>query len=153
MSDLKVGDPAPDFTIMQDTGEAFTLSDQRGHPVLIYFYPKANTPACTDQNAAFSANADWFAEREIMLVGISPDDTPALEKFRAKYGLKPILLSDPDHKAIEAYGVWREKINYGRTYMGLVRTTVLVDAEGKIAHIWPNIRAKGHVERLMKELG
>ncbi|UYQ70423.1 peroxiredoxin [Pelagibacterium flavum] len=148
-----VGKSAPDFTLQTDAGEPFTLSDQRGRSVLIYFYPQADTPACNDQNLAFTANAKWFAERDIVLVGISPDSVEKLSNFRQKYALSPILLSDPDHKAIGPYGVWGEKKNYGRTYEGLIRSTVLIDPEGRIAQVWPNIRAKGHVERVMKAIG
>ena len=153
MADLAPGQAAPDFTLPDDDGKAFTLSEQRGKSVLLYFYPQADTPACTDQNLAFTANADWFAERDIVLVGISPDSVKTLAKFRADYSLRPILLSDPDHKAIGPYGAWGEKLNYGRTYMGLIRSTVLVAPDGTIARLWPNIRAKGHVERVMKALG
>ena len=147
------GKPAPDFILPTDAGTSFTLSEQRGKSVLIYFYPQADTPACNDQNLAFTANADWFAARDTLLVGISPDSVEKLADFRQKYALSPILLSDPDHKAIGPYGVWGEKKNYGRTYQGLIRSSVLIDAEGRIAQVWPNIRAKGHVERVMKAIG
>lgn len=153
MVDLTIGTPAPDFTLPSDEGQSFTLSDHRGKSVLLYFYPQADTPGCTNQNRSFTEHAQWFAEHNIVLVGISPDSAEKLAKFRQKHGLSPILLSDPDHKAIGPYGAWGEKSNYGRTYMGLIRSTVLVDPEGKIARIWPNIRAKGHVERLVRELG
>lgn len=147
------GKPAPDFTLPTDAGTSFTLSGQRGKSVLIYFYPQADTPACNDQNLAFTANTEWFAARGIVLVGISPDSVEKLADFRQKYALSPVLLSDPDHKAIGPYGVWGEKKNYGRTYQGLIRSSVLIDPEGRIAKIWPNIRAKGHVERVMKAIG
>lgn len=153
MLPLSTGLPAPDFTLPDDRGTPFSLSGQRGHPVLLYFYPQADTPGCTSQNLDFSAHADWFAERGIILAGISPDSPDKLAKFRTKYDLRPFLLSDPEHMAIEPYGAWGEKNNYGRTYMGLIRTTVLVDAEGMIEKVWPNIRAKGHVDRVMKALG
>jgi len=152
MTKLAAGQSAPDFTLLTDAGTPFTLSRQRGKAVLLYFYPQADTPACNDQNLDFTARADWFEERNILLVGISPDSVEKLARFRADYDLSPILLSDPEHKAIGPYGVWGEKLNYGRTYQGLIRTTVLVDKDGKIARIWPNIRAKGHVERLVKAL-
>lgn len=147
------GDAAPDFTLLTDSGESFTLSEHRGQRVLLYFYPQAGTPACNDQNLDFTARADWFAERNILLVGISPDSVDKLARFRADYSLAPILLSDPDHKAIDRYGVWGEKRNYGRTYEGLIRSSILVGTDGAIEQIWPNIRAKGHVERLVKLLG
>lgn len=153
MTALVVGTPAPDFTLPGDSGENFTLSAQRGKSVLLYFYPQAGTPACDDQNRTFSANSDWFAERDIVLVGISPDSVEKLAKFRADNALTPVLLSDAGHEVSTLYGAWGEKKNYGRTYTGLIRSTVLVAPDGTIAQIWPNIRAKGHVERLMKILG
>lgn len=152
MQDLKKGMTAPDFELPTDTGERFRLSDHKGQSVLLYFYPQADTPACTDQNLAFTAHKDAFAQRGILLVGISPDAPEKLAAFREKYGLSPILLSDPDHLAIGAYGVWGEKLNYGRMYMGLIRSTVLIGPDGGIAQIWRNIRAKGHVERVLKAL-
>lgn len=153
MPKLAKGKMAPDFELLTDSGETFRLSDHRGHSVLLYFYPQADTPACNDQNIDFTTNAAAFAGKDILLVGISPDSVEKLAKFRKTYSLSPILLSDPEHKAIGPYGVWGEKLNYGRTYMGLVRTTVLVGPDGKIVQIWPNIRAKGHVERVLKALG
>ena len=153
MTTPSVGQPAPDFTLQTDAGKPFTLSDQRGKSVLIYFYPQADTPACNDENLTFTANAQWFAERDILLVGISPDSVAKLADFRQKYALSPVLLSDPEHKAIGPFGVWGEKKNYGRTYEGLIRSTVLVGPDGAIGQIWPNIRAKGHVERVIKALG
>lgn len=153
MTQLAPGQIAPDFTLLTDAGASFTLSEQRGKSVLLYFYPQADTPACNDQNLDFTARAGWFADRDILLVGISPDSVEKLARFRSDYSLSPILLSDPDHKAIGPYGVWGEKINYGRAYQGLIRSTFLVDPDGKIAQVWPNIRAKGHVERLVKALG
>lgn len=152
MTELAAGQPAPDFTLMTDAEKPFTLSDQRGRKVLLYFYPQADTPACNDQNLDFTARAGWFADRNIVLVGISPDSVQKLARFRADYKLSPILLSDPDHKAIGPYGVWGEKINYGRTYQGLIRSTFLVDENSRIERVWPNIRAKGHVERVVKAL-
>ncbi|WP_417581760.1 thioredoxin-dependent thiol peroxidase [Pelagibacterium sp.] len=153
MTQLSVGDTAPDFTLQSDKGTPITLSDFRGKSVLIYFYPQAGTPACNDQNLAFTENAQWFSDRDIIVVGISPDSVDKLSDFRRKHGLSPVLLSDIDHKAIGPFGAWGEKKNYGRTYQGLIRSTVLIGPDGKIAQIWPNIRAKGHVERLMKALG
>ena len=152
MTQLSAGTPAPDFTLLTDAGEPFTLSDHRDKSVLIYFYPQADTPACNDQNLSFTANAGWFAERGIRLVGISPDSVEKLARFRADYSLTVTLLSDPDHFAIGPYGVWREKLNYGRTYQGLIRSTFLIGPDGTIERVWPNIRAKGHVERVMKAL-
>ncbi|WP_404403812.1 peroxiredoxin [Pelagibacterium halotolerans] len=153
MPHLKEDMSAPDFDLPTDTGERFRLSAYAGKAVLLYFYPQADTPACTDQNIAFTAHQGTFDQKGIVLVGISPDTPKQLAAFREKYSLSPILVSDPDRIAIDAYGAWGEKKNYGRTYTGLIRTTVLVGADGKIAQIWPNIRAKGHVERVLKALG
>lgn len=153
MTELATGMPAPDFTLPTDDGDSFTLSAQRGKSVLLYFYPQANTPACNDQNLAFTTHAQDFAAKGIVLVGISPDPVEKLRKFRETFRLSPILVSDSDHVALEAYGVWGEKRNYGRTYMGLIRSTFLVDPEGNLSEIWRNIRAKGHVERVLKAIG
>lgn len=153
MEHLTKGKPAPNFDLPTDTGERFTLSEHAGKSVLLYFYPQADTPACTDQNIAFTTYQDAFAQKNIVLVGISPDTPGKLAAFREKYGLSPILVSDPDRIAIEAYGAWGEKKNYGRTYTGLIRSTVLVGPDGTISQVWPNIRAKGHVERILKALG
>ena len=149
MTELTVGSPAPDFTLPADDGGSFTLADHRGKSVLMYFYPQANTPACNDQNLGFTAHARTFADRGIILVGISPDSVATLAKFREKHQLSPILLSDPEHVALTAYGVWGEKKNYGRTYMGLIRSTFLVGPDGDLTGVWRNIRAKGHVERML----
>jgi thioredoxin-dependent peroxiredoxin len=153
MTVLAKGTPAPDFTLPTDTGKSFTLSTNRGKSVLLYFYPQADTPACNDQNLDFTANSAAFAAKDIVLVGISPDTVKDLAKFRKTYRLSPILVSDHDHVAIDAYGVWGEKLNYGRTYMGLIRSTFLVGPDGKLKEVWRNIRAKGHVDRVLKAIG
>ena len=153
MTVLAKGGTAPDFTLPTDDGGSFSLSAHRGRSVLLYFYPQADTPACNDQNIDFTTNAEAFAAKDIVLAGISPDSVKVLAKFRQTYRLSSILVSDPDHVAINAYGVWGEKLNYGRTYMGLIRSTFLVGADGKLREIWRNIRAKGHVERVLKALG
>ncbi|GGA59999.1 peroxiredoxin [Pelagibacterium lentulum] len=153
MTKLIPGTPAPDFELPTDSGAPFKLSDHKGKSVLLYFYPQADTPACTNQNLDFTRLAEDFERANTILVGISPDSVEKLAKFRAKYDLSPILIADPDRVAIEAYGAWGEKKNYGKTYTGLIRTTVLVDAEGNIAQVWPNIRAKGHADRIITAVG
>lgn len=153
MAGIKQGLKAPEIDLPTDTGERFKLSEMAGKSVLLYFYPQADTPACTSQNVDFTTLADQFAAKNVVLVGISPDTPEKLAAFRIKYDLKPILVSDPDRAAIEAYGAWGEKQNYGRTYTGLIRSTVLVGPDGTITQIWPNIRAKGHAERVLKSLG
>lgn len=152
MTKLIAGNTAPDFELPTDTGDLFSLSAHRGTRILLYFYPQADTPACNDQNVGFSQALAQFADHNIKPVGVSPDSADKLAKFREKFDLVQPLVADPDHVAINAYGVWGEKLNYGRTYMGLIRTTVLIDADGKIEQVWPNIRAKGHVERVLKSV-
>lgn len=146
---LSVGDAAPDFT---DDTAPFTLSEQRGRRVVLYFYPKDNTPGCTTEACDFRDNKEDFDAQEAIIVGVSPDSRASHEKFTAKHDLPFLLVSDPDKAIAEAYGVWREKKNYGRTYMGIVRSTFIIDPEGRIEAIYDNVRAKGHVARLLKEL-
>lgn len=153
MPTVKEGVKAPQFDLPTDDGGRFRLADHAGKSVLLYFYPEADTPACTGEAVDFTGLADAFARKDILVVGISPDSPEKLAKFRARHGIGTLLVSDPERKAIEAYGVWGEKQNYGRTYTGLIRSTVLVDPEGKIARIWRNVRAKGHAARVLKDIG
>ncbi len=132
---LEVGAMAPDFTLVSDEGKQVSLSDYRGKRVVIYFYPKADTPGCTKQACAVrDAYADIDAQGAVV-IGISPDGPEALVKFRAKHNLPFILLSDPDHKVAEAYGAWGEKKMYGRTYMGIIRSHFGVDEGGKLVEL------------------
>ncbi|MBR6557248.1 MAG: thioredoxin-dependent thiol peroxidase [Clostridia bacterium] len=130
---LKPGDLAPDFTLPGKNGESVTLSAFRGEKVVLYFYPKDNTPGCTRQACAFAAAYAQFREKNAVVIGISRDSTTSHEKFAEKYGLPFILLSDPDRVAIDAYGVWQEKKRCGKVSMGIVRSTFLIDEEGRIA--------------------
>ena len=130
---LKPGDLAPDFTLPGKNGESVTLSAFRGEKVVLYFYPKDNTPGCTRQACAFAAAYAQFREKNAVVIGISRDSTTSHEKFAEKYGLPFILLSDPDRVAIDAYGVWQEKKRCGKVSMGIVRSTFLIDEEGCIA--------------------
>jgi len=150
MVNLVKGSAAPDFTLPADSGQSFTLSAQRGQPVVLFFYPEDDTPSCTNENLEFSALADAFAAAGVTLVGISPDPVKAHAAFRAKFGLNHLLLSDPDRQVIEAYGLWQEKSMYGRTYMGLVRTSVLIDAKGDVAEVWKVTRVKGHAQKVLE---
>ena len=129
---LKPGDLAPDFTLPGKDGEPVTLSSFRGEKVVLYFYPKDNTPGCTRQACAFAATYAQFREKNAVVIGISRDSTTSHEKFAEKYGLPFILLSDPDRVAIDAYGVWQEKKRCGKVSMGIVRSTFLIDEEGRI---------------------
>jgi thioredoxin-dependent peroxiredoxin len=148
---LSVGDKAPDFSLASDTGGEVSLSGLRGHKIVLYFYPKDMTAGCTKQACDFRDNLEVFADKGWKVLGVSPDPVDSHEKFRAKNDLNFPLLADTGHKVAEAYGVWREKQNYGRTYEGIVRSTFLIDEEGIITDIQDNVRAKGHVQRLMRD--
>jgi len=146
---IAVGNPAPDFTISTDTGENVSLATYRGRKLVLYFYPKAGTPGCTIEAHDFNKLRDEFSAAGTVILGISPDPAKALTKFRAKEGLEFPLAGDEQHAMLEAYGVWEEKSMYGKTYMGVVRTTLLIDAEGRIAHIWPKVKVPGHAEEVL----
>ena len=132
---LKPGDTAPSFELASDTGESVRLSDFKGKRVIIYFYPKADTPGCTKQACAIQDIGPQIEDAGVTVMGISPDPPEKLAKFRAKYDLGFLLLSDPDHKVAEAYGAWGEKSMYGKKYMGILRSHAAIDEEGKIVVI------------------
>lgn len=148
---LKVGDMAPDFHLESDNEGEVSRDDLLGKKTVIYFYPRDMTPGCTRQACDFRDNQAFFEEKGYKIIGVSPDPIDRHEKFRQKHDLNFTLLADPEHEMAEAYGVWREKKNYGRTYTGIVRSTFLLDEEGKIIEIQDNVRAKGHVERLIRD--
>jgi len=150
---LKIGDTAPDFDLAADGDRRIRLSDLRGAPVVVYFYPKDDTSGCTKEAIEFTALMPKFAERGVRVIGISPDGLKAHEKFRAKYDLGVDLASDEDKAVATAWGVWVEKSMYGRKYMGVERTTVLVDKDGKVAALWPKVKVPGHAEAVLKALG
>ena len=152
MTHLKAGDTAPDFTLALDDGSSFTLSAQRGKPVVIFFYPEDDSGGCTDENVEFSDLSAEFAARGVVLLGISPNDIDSHKKFRAKYGLKVPLAADPERLAIEGFGIWQLKKLYGREFMGLIRTSFIVDAQGKIAGIIRATRIKGHAAKVLVAL-
>ena len=152
MTHLQPGDPAPDFTLPRDDGSSFTLSAERGKPVVIFFYPEDDSGGCVDENVEFSDLSAQFAARGAVLVGISPDDLASHAKFRAKYGLQVPLAADPDHLAIEAFGLWQMKKLYGREFMGLIRTSFIIDADGRIARIIRATRIKGHAAKMLTAL-
>ena len=149
---LKEGDAAPAIQVEDDKGQPFSLASLKGKNVVLYFYPKADTPGCTKESCEFRDFSKKFAKLNAEIVGVSPDQSDAQERFIAKYGLPFTLVPDPDHAIAEAYGVWKEKKNYGRTYMGIERTTVVVDPQGKIAKIFPKVRVEGHVEKVLASL-
>ena len=150
---LKVGDAAPDFSVQSDQGGEVSLGDLAGKRAILYFYPKDNTPGCTTQACDFRDNLARLKENlGIDVYGVSPDSLASHEKFKTKFELTFPLLSDPDHTLAAAYGVWREKKNYGRVYEGIVRSTFVIAPVGTLERVYDNVRAKGHVERLLKEL-
>ncbi|WP_422024113.1 thioredoxin-dependent thiol peroxidase [Roseibium sp.] len=150
MSDLAIGDAAPDFDLEADGDSRITLSDLNGKPVVVYFYPKDNTPGCTKEAIAFTDNIDAFKELGATIVGISPDSARKHDNFIAKHNLAVRLGADTDNATAEAYGVWVEKAMYGKKYMGVERATFLVDADGKIAQIWRKVKVPGHAEAVLE---
>ena len=150
---LEVGTQAPDFTLPDQNGNRHSLSDYRGKEVILYFYPKDNnTPGCTKQACGFAERYPQFIEKGAVVLGISKDSVASHKKFEEKYGLPFTILSDPELVAIQAYDVWQEKKNYGKTYMGVVRTTYLIDEEGKIAKAFDKVKAADNPEQMLGEL-
>jgi len=145
------GDPAPDFALPDETGAVHRLSEQRGWTV-VYFYPKDDTPGCTVEACAFRDANDDLVAAGATVWGISPDDAASHGRFRAKFHLAFPLLSDEDHATAEAFGAWVEKTKYGKTYMGIQRSTFLVAPDGRIAHAWPKVTADGHAEDVVRTL-
>lgn len=150
---LTPGEKAPDFTLTDAAGEEVTLSGLRGRRVIVYFYPKASTPGCTTQACDFQDRLERFRADGFEVLGISPDAPAALERFAQKESLGFLLLSDPDHEVAERWGAWGEKKNYGKVYEGLIRSTIVVDADGVVELAQYNVRAKGHVTKLRRDLG
>ena len=146
------GEPAPAFTLTSDAGEPVSLSDFRGQPVVLYFYPKDDTPGCTAQACAIRDNYDEFGERGAVVLGVSPDSESSHVKFKEKYGLPFTLLADPDHRVAEEYGTWVEKKNYGKTYMGIERSTFLIDGEGRIAKVMRRVKPDTHTDEVLAAL-
>ena len=150
---LSPGDEAPDFTLPDSEGNEVSLRDFRGRSVVVYFYPAASTPGCTKQACDFRDNLAELNDAGYQVVGVSPDTQAKLAKFVSNENLSFPLLGDPDKKVIEAWGAYGEKKNYGKTYLGVIRSTFVVDPEGKIAHAFYNVRATGHVAKLIRDLG
>ncbi len=146
---LKEGDPAPDVTLETDSGEKFQLSKQNGKKVVLYFYPKADTPGCTTESCEFRDLNQKVSKKNAVIVGISPDAVKSQAKFKDKYELPFTLLADVDKTAAEAYGVWKEKNMYGRKVMGIERSTFIIDEKGKIAKIFSKVKAQGHAAEVL----
>jgi peroxiredoxin Q/BCP len=149
---LKVGDPAPDIELLTDAGETFHLSDWKGKRLVLYFYPRADTPGCTTEACEFGAHLKKFARKGAAVVGVSPDKPEAQAKFKTKYKLPFPLLADEEKAAAQAYGVWKEKNMYGKKVMGIERTTFVIGPDGKIDKIYAKVKAAGHAEKVLSEL-
>ena len=153
MSDwVEEGQSAPDFELAADDATQVKLSDLKGSPVVLYFYPKDDTPGCTKEACAFRDLKDELRKLSAKLFGVSPDDVASHERFRDKYQLNFPLLADPDHRVAEQYGAWREKNMYGKKSMGVQRSTYLIDAAGKVARVWKRVQVDGHDQQVLAAL-
>lgn len=149
---LAAGDMAPEFSLENSDGVSISLRDFRGKNVVLYFYPKDNTPGCTTEACEFSANYDEFIANDTVIVGVSPDSVKSHSGFIIKQNLKHILLSDINKDVAKAYGVWQVRKNYGKEYLGIVRTTFVIDKEGKIAKVYKSVKAAGHAVKVLADL-
>jgi peroxiredoxin Q/BCP len=149
---VEEGKPAPAFELESDTGERVSLEALRGKPVVLYFYPKDDTPGCTKQACGIRDSYDGFTERGAVVLGVSPDAVTRHRKFKEKHGLPFTLLADPDHEVADAYGVWTERSMYGKKYMGIERSTFVIDADGNIAKIMRRVKPDTHAEAVLAAL-
>ena len=149
---IEEGKPAPNFELQSDSGETVKLSELRGRPVVLYFYPKDDTPGCTTEACEFRDAYDVFRERGAEVLGVSPDDVRSHEKFKTKHELPFTLLADPDHAVAEKYGVWGEKKFAGKSYMGINRSTFIIDGDGKVARALMGIKPAGHAAQVFDSL-
>jgi peroxiredoxin Q/BCP len=149
---LKANTPAPDFALQDDTGETLRLSDLRGQPVILYFYPADDTPGCTKEACNFRDDYSQYVESDVTILGVSPDSVKSHAKFKAKYQLPFPLLADNGHQVCDAYGVWGPKKMMGREYEGVLRTTFLIDSTGKIARVFENVRPSEHSVEVLSAL-
>ncbi len=149
---LETGAQAPDFTLPDQDGEDVTLSSLRGKPVVLYFYPKADTPGCTTQACSVRDHAAAYAAHDAVVLGVSPDPVAKVEAFHAKHDMNFTLLADVDHAVAERYGVWGEKSMYGKTYMGAARATFIITPDGTIAHVIPKVSPKSHDDEVLAVL-
>jgi peroxiredoxin Q/BCP len=149
---IGIGDTAPDFALQNQDGETVKLSDLKGRTLVLYFYPKADTPGCTTQACGIRDRSGEYEAAGAVVLGVSPDEPKALKKFADKYGLPFTLLSDAQHEVAEDYGVWAEKSMYGRKYWGNQRATFIIDGDGKIAHVFPKVSPKTHDDVVLEAL-
>ncbi len=152
MARLETGDKAPAFTLTDQDGAKVSLSSFKGRKVIVYFYPKDDTPGCTKEACQFNENLASFSDAGVDVIGISPDRAEAHVRFRTKYGLSFSLLSDPEKKVMESYGAFGEKTMYGKKTLGVIRSTFLIDEKGKIERAWYNVRADGHASKVLEAL-
>ncbi|MEZ5977815.1 MAG: thioredoxin-dependent thiol peroxidase [Planctomycetota bacterium] len=149
---IEEGKKAPAFTLKADDGSKVKLSDFAGRPVVLYFYPKDDTPGCTLEAQAFRDKAKALAKHDAVVLGVSPDDVDSHCRFKAKYDLNFTLLADPDHAVAEKYGAWREKVLYGKKKLGIQRSTYLIGPDGKVAKVWRAVKVAGHDEKVLEAL-
>jgi peroxiredoxin Q/BCP len=152
MSPLEPGTKAPSFSLKDQSGRTHKLSDYAGRPVILYFYPKDDTPGCTKEACAFQDNLPKFGKSKAAVLGVSVLDEASKAKFAAKYSLTFPLLADPEHEVIEKYGAWQEKSMYGKKYMGVARVTYLIGADGKVVKRWDGVKVEGHAEAVLAEV-
>ena len=150
---LKIGDPAPDFSLPADNGQTVSLKDFRGKKVILYFYPKDDTPGCTTQACSFRDNYPQIEERNAVVIGVSPDDVKSHQKFKTKFDLPFLLVADTEHTLAEAYGVWGEKSMYGKKFMGIQRSHFVIDEEGRLLDVQGKISPADSVSQALKILG
>ncbi len=148
----EIGEPAPDFTATTDAGEQISLSSLRGKKVVLYFYPRDNTPGCTQEACDFRDRAEALAAKDAVVLGVSTDTVKSHQGFKSKHSLPFTLLADPDKELVSAYGVYREKKQYGRSFMGTVRTTFVIDEEGVIANVFNSVKVNGHADAVLESL-
>ncbi|HEY6258966.1 MAG TPA: thioredoxin-dependent thiol peroxidase [Xanthobacteraceae bacterium] len=149
-TELTVGQKAPAFSLPRDGGGSFSLADFKGRKLVVYFYPRADTPGCTKESIDFSKLRAEFRKADTEILGVSADPVQAQEAFKKKHDLKVSLLSDETHEMLAAYGAWGKKSMYGKTFMGILRTTFLIGADGRIAHIWPKVKVEGHAADVLE---
>ena len=149
---LKTGDPAPDFTLAADDGSSVRLSDLRGRKIILYFYPRADTPGCTVEACEFRDEMQRIDESGAVVLGVSPDEVADVRKFREKFDLPFRLLADADHRVAEAYDVWREKSMFGKTFWGVERTTYVIGEDGRIERVYERVKPEGHAAQVLEDI-